>query len=326
MIRWEFWVGLLLSISLNIVILLWGVGLFSKQDALFLSQSAGSESAVSVMTIDLMESQSGSLEDRVTGEKPQEYPEENLQENPVNLLDMALKTAPDSELNQYDLQEVADLMVAKEESADQSVRDSHQAVTVISSSTANKDFHFQQPPIVESDLESITPETQNKTSMASDNVDVLFNRISKASTQKTLPITEGKASAQDSPKKIEPRPRNHEITDQPSTRKGNVADQQASATRSGDQFAADIAVSIQSQIQGCYPEASKRRGEEGIVYLKISKQGGEVVVTLMQSSGFSRLDRCAISAVQKSLIKITPEKIPDVGIDLKPIRFQLHNE
>ena len=93
--------------------------------------------------------------------------------------------------------------------------------------------------------------------------------------------------------------------------------------RSGDQFAADWAANIHSQIEGCYPESSKRRGEEGVVTLQIVKGSHDLSVVIVKSSGFKRLDRCAISAVEKLLKSVTAEDVPASVIQLKPIRFQL---
>lgn len=94
--------------------------------------------------------------------------------------------------------------------------------------------------------------------------------------------------------------------------------------RTGDQFASELAVKIHAQIKGCYPESSKRRGEEGVVRLMIAKDQQSLSVMMIESSGFKRLDRCAISAVEKILSSIDIQEVPATGIDLKPIRFQLH--
>lgn len=93
--------------------------------------------------------------------------------------------------------------------------------------------------------------------------------------------------------------------------------------RSGDQFATELAAKIHAQIQGCYPESSKRRGEEGVVNLKVVKNKDRLSVVMVESSGFKRLDRCAISAVEKLLRLMKVEEVPASGINLKPIRFQL---
>lgn len=93
--------------------------------------------------------------------------------------------------------------------------------------------------------------------------------------------------------------------------------------RSGDQFATELAAKIHAQIEGCYPESSKRRGEEGVVQLMITKDPQKLSVMMIKSSGFNRLDRCAISAVEKLLSTLNIQEVPAAGIHLKPIRFQL---
>lgn len=110
-----------------------------------------------------------------------------------------------------------------------------------------------------------------------------------------------------------------------SARQGEETSQINTSAREGDQFARDIATTIHAQIQGCYPEASKRRGEEGVVYLSVFKEGDQLQVKVVTSSGYTRLDRCAIDAVKKVLQKIDPKQVPASGFQLKPIRFQLRN-
>ena len=115
-------------------------------------------------------------------------------------------------------------------------------------------------------------------------------------------------------------------TDEIDLKKESNTNQQASTARSGDKFAVDIEKTVSSNIQGCYPEASKRRGEEGVVIVYITKASEGVEVKVLESSGYARLDRCAISAVQKSLSTINAVDIPVQGIRLKPIRFRLLSE
>lgn len=110
-----------------------------------------------------------------------------------------------------------------------------------------------------------------------------------------------------------------------STHKGEEISQINTNAREGDQFAREIAATIHAQIQGCYPEASKRRGEEGVVYLSVFKEGDKLQVEVVSSSGYTRLDRCAIDSVKKVLQKIDPKQVPANGFQLKPIRFQLRN-
>lgn len=91
----------------------------------------------------------------------------------------------------------------------------------------------------------------------------------------------------------------------------------------GDPLADRLAGGIHRSIQGCYPEASKRRGEEGVVYIRLQRQGDRIVPQLEASSGFSRLDRCALESVSKAVQSLPATQIPAQGLRLKPIRFQL---
>lgn len=91
----------------------------------------------------------------------------------------------------------------------------------------------------------------------------------------------------------------------------------------GDPLADRLAGGIHRSIQGCYPEASKRRGEEGVVYIRLQRQGDRIVPQLEESSGFPRLDRCALESVSKAVQSLPATQIPAQGLRLKPIRFQL---
>ncbi|GGZ91327.1 hypothetical protein DC083_01615 [Ignatzschineria ureiclastica] len=91
----------------------------------------------------------------------------------------------------------------------------------------------------------------------------------------------------------------------------------------GDPLADRLAGGIHRSIQGCYPEASKRRGEEGVVYIRLQRQGDRIVPQLEDSSGFPRLDRCALESVSKAVQSLPATQIPAQGLRLKPIRFQL---
>ncbi len=59
---------------------------------------------------------------------------------------------------------------------------------------------------------------------------------------------------------------------------------------------------ISSQLQVSYPRISRKRGEEGIVYLKVelSAEGTVRNTHIIQSSGYRRLDRAAEEAVRKA--------------------------
>jgi protein TonB len=75
-----------------------------------------------------------------------------------------------------------------------------------------------------------------------------------------------------------------------------------------------------------YPEASRRRKEEGLVILavRVSEEGLPSTVQILQSSGFPRLDEAAITAV--SHWRFTPAKLGNQSIASQievPIRFRL---
>ena len=77
-------------------------------------------------------------------------------------------------------------------------------------------------------------------------------------------------------------------------------------------------------IESCYPEISRRRGEEGIVRinLHINHQGQMERTEITQSSGYARLDRCAEQAVNKALRGEKLNRAAGV-LALPPIHFRL---
>ena len=77
-------------------------------------------------------------------------------------------------------------------------------------------------------------------------------------------------------------------------------------------------------IESCYPEISRRRGEEGIVRINlyINHQGHMERTEIMQSSGYARLDRCAEQAVNKALRGEKLNRAAGV-LALPPIHFRL---
>lgn len=77
-------------------------------------------------------------------------------------------------------------------------------------------------------------------------------------------------------------------------------------------------------IESCYPEISRRRGEEGIVRINlyINHQGQMERTEIMQSSGYARLDRCAEQAVNKALRGEKLNRAAGV-LALPPIHFRL---
>ncbi len=60
--------------------------------------------------------------------------------------------------------------------------------------------------------------------------------------------------------------------------------------------------SVQKSIDRCYPLISIRRGEEGTALLRVhlGTKNNVTSVTLIKSTGFSRLDQCAIKAAKEA--------------------------
>ena len=77
-------------------------------------------------------------------------------------------------------------------------------------------------------------------------------------------------------------------------------------------------------IESCYPEISRRRGEEGIVRINlyINHQGQMERTEIMQSSGYARLDRCAEQAVNSALRGERLNRAAGI-LALPPIHFRL---
>lgn len=77
-----------------------------------------------------------------------------------------------------------------------------------------------------------------------------------------------------------------------------------------------------------YPAASRRRGEEGKVVLRVrvSAQGTSLAVEIKQSSGFARLDEAARAAVEKW--RFVPARQGSEAVEatvLVPLNFTLDN-
>ncbi|OYQ75692.1 energy transducer TonB [Wohlfahrtiimonas sp. G9077] len=84
--------------------------------------------------------------------------------------------------------------------------------------------------------------------------------------------------------------------------------------------------SIDRNIDRCYPLISRRRGEQGRVVVRIfvNEKGALVNKKVVQSSGFSRLDRCALDAITDLKVKpaIKGGKAASSHFD-QPIEFRL---
>ena len=120
-----------------------------------------------------------------------------------------------------------------------------------------------------------------------------------------------------------PSPQKRHIESESLSQEAPAIERSESEGRSGDQFAQSLMNTILYNIEGCYPEASKRRGEEGTVELALQLNERHIEVILLKSSGYGRLDRCAIASVEKALKKSQMKELPSQRIKLKPIRFQL---
>lgn len=120
-----------------------------------------------------------------------------------------------------------------------------------------------------------------------------------------------------------PSPQKRHIESESLSQEAPAIERSESEGRSGDLFAQSLMNTILYNIEGCYPEASKRRGEEGTVELALQLNERHIEVILLKSSGYGRLDRCAIASVEKALKKSQMKELPSQRIKLKPIRFQL---
>ena len=120
-----------------------------------------------------------------------------------------------------------------------------------------------------------------------------------------------------------PSPQKRHIESESLSQEAPAIERSESEGRRGDQFAQALMNTILHNIEGCYPEASKRRGEEGVVELALQRVGETIEVILLKSSGYGRLDRCAITSVERALKKSQIKELPAKRVKLKPIRFQL---
>lgn len=99
------------------------------------------------------------------------------------------------------------------------------------------------------------------------------------------------------------------------------------ASEGQNELAERIEQSLYSFLYACYPESSKRRGEEGVAKISLQFNQGKVVgIQWGASTGFSRLDRCAEYAVTeaaKRALKAGLYQDFSGTIRMKPIRFSL---
>lgn len=208
-----------------------------------------------------------------------------------------------------------DLKTAVEDDEDlKSVEDESRKTSLQSMPLADKEYGaVDLIALKEPAIEQVLPKASEVGEISSidDMLEIEPSLITNPKTELSKPLEARKLEAQ----KLEER---RQVVKTEAERSRNLQ------ARTGDQFASELAVKIHAQIKGCYPESSKRRGEEGVVRLMIAKDQQSLSVMMIESSGFKRLDRCAISAVEKILSSIDIQEVPATGIDLKPIRFQLH--
>ncbi|GAA5097548.1 energy transducer TonB [Wohlfahrtiimonas larvae] len=84
---------------------------------------------------------------------------------------------------------------------------------------------------------------------------------------------------------------------------------------------------ILRNIQRCYPLISRRRGEQGlaIVRIYVDHNGNSIKTEIIQSTNFSRLDKCALESVKSLKVKskISNGQKTSSYFD-QPIRFRLN--
>ena len=192
------------------------------------------------------------------------------------------------------------------------------AISIIStkSNISNED----RVQVVKSEDVSATSDAENNQQPKQDQ---LSQALADQSPRKEKPITESATTAPlKSTSKATQSKNSGELKAGRREGRGDINSMSAAPVQ-GDPLADRLAGGIHRSIQGCYPEASKRRGEEGVVYIRLQRQGDRIVPQLEESSGFPRLDRCALESVSKAVQSLPATQIPAQGLRLKPIRFQL---
>ncbi|MHC5225618.1 TonB family protein [Ignatzschineria sp. LJL83] len=278
------WLALILSVSLNGLIVFWGAKTY-RSEVLAISQNAGSDFTAMEFTLAVVASSAHHEVDHNAGDHDDQDAEEDLEK-----------------LLKENIQRNDERVV------DKPAGDTDKIIAV---ETSNPDATFVNE-FPSEEIKSQENSQNQENSKAQENV-------TKQETSK--PQTKVGSSSVSKPS-VTPKPQNTQNPQSPQSPK-NAQNSTVATARSGDQFALELASNIHSRIEGCYPESSKRRGEEGIVFLKILNQNAQLSVEIIQSSGFKRLDRCAVSAVEKILPALKIQEVPASGITLKPIRFQL---
>lgn len=286
MFRWEVVTGLLLSLLLNIGVLAIGVHFFHHQNTLLFDQSAGSLSDASVFTLEVVASQAGSIETQIA-DTVSEVDAEVAVEAVDNTLEASPAKRPEEIAGGLNRRDMAESMITTDDSSQRvpAVLD-HEEIDSTRAKNNAKMPATKPKPVAE--LHKHERHNQDK-----------------ADNQHHERVAQADSTAKNS------------------TRKGNEVDQTASQARSGDQFANALSNLVATAIEGCYPEASKRRGEEGVVRLQVLRSSADFSVEVISGSGFSRLDRCAVSATEKAIRRLGIQEMPANGFQMKPIRFQL---
>lgn len=292
MIRREAVLALFFSLLVNGGILGVGAYFYQAMPALSLTQTAGSDQVFSVFTLDIMASSSRE-ETPLTRSLPEEITE-RVSKSHVERIDSNSKDAmPENPQMQNSPKIPAD--------------NPSSTPKVMSANAGNPDWQVATLPeqMPEARLQKEMPEKASESAATKPRAETSTKPITRPITRPTTKTAE----------EAKPAPREKPADNSPSS--------SASSARQGDQFVAQISQEVSARIEGCYPEASKRRGEEGVVRVSIVHTGNRLQARLTQSSGFSRLDRCAVMAVERAITGLKKDDVPASGLSLKPIRFQL---
>lgn len=292
MIRREAVLALFFSLLVNGGILGVGAYFYQAMPALSLTQTAGSDQAFSVFTLDLMASSSRE-EMPLTRSLPEEITESIPESRVEQIQDNSKVAMPENPQMQNSPKIPAD--------------NPSSTPKVMSANAGNPDWQVATLPeqMPEARLQKEMPEKVSESAATKPRAETSTKPITKPITRPTAKTAE----------EVKPAPREKPADNSPSSR--------SSSARQGDQFVTQISQEVSARIEGCYPEASKRRGEEGVVRVSIVHAGNRLQAKLTQSSGFSRLDRCAVTAVERAITGLKKDDVPASGLSLKPIRFQL---
>ena len=296
MIRREAVLALFFSLLVNGGILGVGAYFYQAMSALSLTQTAGSDQVFSVFTLDIMASSSRE-ETPLTRSLPEEITE-RVPKSHVERIDSNSKVTMPENLEMQDSLK----MPADNPSSTPKVMSTNAGNPDWQVATLSEKMPEQMP---EARLQKEMPEKASESATTKPRAETSTKPITKPITRPTAKTAE----------EAKPAPREKTADNSPSSR--------SSSARQGDQFVTQISQEVSARIEGCYPEASKRRGEEGVVRVSIVHAGNRLQARLTQSSGFSRLDRCAVMAVERAITGLKKDDVPASGFSLKPIRFQL---